>query len=131
MHVVRKLLRLAGLFVLPYQDKMGRSHWITQRITAVALLPLYAWLLFVAFPDASAADHAELFVWMQDPMNATFICLTIVFSLHHMVLGLEVIVEDYIATPALNKLTLLCIRWGTFLFQLGVLAAVVRIMRQS
>ena len=127
----RKIVRLAGFFVLPYRDRTGKNHWLAQRVTAVAMLPLYAWLLLVAFPNASTAQHAELTAWMQDPVNATLIYLTIVFSLYHMVLGIESIIEDYIATPALNKIALLGVRWGTFLFQLLVLAAVFHILWQA
>ncbi len=126
--MVRTIIRLAGFFVLPYRDRTGQGHWLTQRITAIALLPLYAWLLLVALPSVSTAQHAELLRWMQDPVNATLICLTLVFSLHHMALGVETIIEDYIATPSLNALTLLGVRWGSFLFMLIVLAAMFRIL---
>ncbi len=130
MRIVRRTVRLAGFFVLPYRDKTGRGHWLTQRLTAVALLPLYAWLLLIAFPEASAARYAELLVWVQNPVNAALIYLTIVFSLHHMAFGLGTIIEDYIANPALNALALFCVRWGSFLFMLIVLAAVFRILWQ-
>ncbi len=131
MRIVRRTVRLAGFFVLPYRDWTGRGHWLIQRITAVALLPLYVWLLLVAFPNASTAHHAELLLWMHNPVNAVLLYLTIVFSLHHMALGLRTIVEDYIATPSLNALALFCVHWGSFLLMVTALAAVFRILLQS
>ena len=129
--MLRKIIRFAGFFVLPYRDRTGYKHWINQRLTAIAMLPLYAWLLLTALPAASVAQYAELLLWMQNPANALLLYFTIVFSLHHMVLGLETMIQDYIATPALNALALFFVSWGTFLFMLAVLAAMFRILWQS
>ena len=129
--IVRRTVRLTGFFVLPYKDRTGRGHWLVQRLSAVALLPLYAWMLIVGLPEASTAQYAELLAWMQNPVNAVLLYFTIVLSLHHMVLGLRAIVEDYIATPSLNAIALFCLHWGSFFFMLVVLAAVFRILWQS
>ncbi len=121
------MLRSSLHLFIPHNDKSGRSHWITQRFSAIILLPLYAWLLLVALPMASTAGYEELLLWMGKPMNSILIVLMIFFSMRHMAFGLEVIIDDYIADPLYNRVALLAMRWSTLLLAVSVLGASVKI----
>ena len=121
------MLRFLLHLFIPHNDKSGRAHWVAQRLSAVLLLPLYAWLLLVAMPKASTAGYTELLHWMGLPWNAIFIVLTIFFSMRHMAFGLEVIIDDYIANPLYNRLALLAMRWSTLLLAVSVLGASIKI----
>ncbi len=75
--------------------KSGYKHWWMQRVTALALIPLSVWLLF-HLPNIFTASYAEAQLWMSDPWNAVTLLLFLWAAFYHALLGLEVIIEDYV-----------------------------------
>ena len=76
--------------------KEGVHHWWLQRLTAVALVPLLIW--FVAGIAAHAgASHAEVAAWLGPPLVAAAMVLLIVAGFWHAALGVQVVIEDYVA----------------------------------
>ena len=79
--------------------KHGLGHWITQRVTALALLPLTIWFVtIIALMKDSSYDSALSLV--SNPFNATFLILLIISIFWHAQLGLQVVIEDYISNKA-------------------------------
>ena len=80
--------------------KEGTGHFWTQRVTAIALLPLT--LLFI-FPFASAlgTDFEAARAVYASPFNAIVAILFIGTAFYHLQLGLQVVIEDYIHDHAL------------------------------
>ncbi|MDP6390823.1 MAG: succinate dehydrogenase, hydrophobic membrane anchor protein [Alphaproteobacteria bacterium] len=87
--------------------KSGLHHWWMERITAVALIPLTLWFV-VALVGLTGADHATAVAWLQTPLNAILMLLLIVATFHHMQLGLQVMIEDYIHAEGL-KITMVIV----------------------
>jgi len=85
--------------------KHGAGHWLSERVTAIALVPLVVWAVYGVL-RLSAGDYGFAVHWIQDPLNATLTVLTLVISFWHMHAGLRVVVEDYIH-KALSKSVLL------------------------
>jgi succinate dehydrogenase / fumarate reductase membrane anchor subunit len=85
--------------------KHGAGHWLTERITSIALAPLCIWAVFAAFRLATL-DFAGAVLWVQQPLNAVLLVLLFAVGFLHMHAGMRVIVEDYIHTT-LNKSVLL------------------------
>lgn len=85
--------------------KHGAGHWLSERVTAIALVPLVIWAVYGVL-RLSAGDYGFAVRWIQDPLNATLTVLTLAISFWHMHAGLRVIVEDYIH-KALSKSVLL------------------------
>lgn len=75
--------------------KHGVGHWISQRVSAIALVPLTLWAVFGVLRLA-AGDYGAAVAWISDPLNATLMVLLIVISFWHMRLGMQVVIEDYI-----------------------------------
>lgn len=75
--------------------KSGLHHWIAQRITAVALIPLGLWFVYT-FIILATAPYDEAYLWLVSPWTATVSILFIIFMFYHGYLGMRVIVEDYI-----------------------------------
>ena len=75
--------------------KSGLPHWILQRITAIALIPLGIWFVgaFILF---LTAPFDVTLTWFSSPWAAALSILFIVVSFYHGCLGLQVIWEDYI-----------------------------------
>lgn len=106
--------------------KDGTSHWWMQRVSSVLLAPLSIWFLLCALP-LLGADYADARVWLAQPLNA-FLVLALVFALvYHALLGVQVVVEDYIHTRWLEVAVLTSVRLLAFLAALATSLAVVRI----
>jgi succinate dehydrogenase / fumarate reductase membrane anchor subunit len=75
--------------------KHGVGHWISERVGAIALVPLTLWAVFGVLRLA-AGDYDFAVVWLRDPLNAVLMVLTIAISFWHMHSGMRVIIEDYI-----------------------------------
>ena len=73
----------------------GSHHWLLERITSVALVPLTLWFI-VAAVSLSGASYEEVRAWLAKPLNTTAMLLLIVSTFWHAQLGVQVIIEDYV-----------------------------------
>ena len=83
----------------------GVTHWISERVGAVALVPLTLWGVFAVLRLA-AGDYDFAVHWIAQPLNAVLMVLLLGISFWHMASGLRVVIEDYIHVT-LNKSALL------------------------
>ena len=85
--------------------KHGAAHWIAERVSAVALVPLVLWAVFGVIRLA-AGDYGVAVDWISQPLNAVLLVLLVAVAFWHMATGVRVIIEDYIH-KMLTKTTLL------------------------
>jgi succinate dehydrogenase / fumarate reductase membrane anchor subunit len=85
--------------------RTGTSHFWQQRVTAVALVPLSIWFVGSALAYVGA-EQGAVAAFFAEPAEAILMFLFIVASVHHMSLGLQVIIEDYVHKEG-AKVTLL------------------------
>ena len=83
----------------------GVGHWISERVGALALVPLTLWAVFGVLRLA-AGDYGAAVAWVSQPLNAVLMVLTLAISFWHMQSGLRVVIEDYIHIT-INKSILL------------------------
>lgn len=76
-------------------------HWRFQRLTAVALVPLSAWLL-VLLDKALHAPYADTAAWLTTPLNGLAILAWTTAVIYHAALGVQVVIEDYVSDIALR-----------------------------
>ena len=105
--------------------KHGVHHFIVQRVTALALVLLGAWFIWLVL-KALHLDYAGAHALIAQPFNAVLMLAFVVAAFWHAQLGLQVVVEDYMHTPGLALLTQIAIR---FLCFLGAVAAVLAVLR--
>lgn len=77
----------------------GTGHWLAQRASALALVPLTLWFVAALANDA-ATDLASLSAWLTSPINAILMILLLIAAFHHAALGLRVMAEDYVHSRA-------------------------------
>jgi succinate dehydrogenase / fumarate reductase, membrane anchor subunit len=75
--------------------KSGLHHWMAQRITAVALIPLGIWFVG-AFIVLSTAPFEVAYSWLSSPWAVTLAIFFMLVLFYHGYLGIQVILEDYI-----------------------------------
>lgn len=75
----------------------GTEHFISQRVTAIALVPLAIWFLVSAL-SLIGAERNDAVAFLAQPVNAVLMALFIVAALMHMALGLQMVIEDYVTS---------------------------------
>ena len=105
--------------------KEGTSHWWMQRVTAVALIPLSFWLII--FLDLSLnAPYQETLAWLTSPVNTVCVVAWILAVFYHAALGLQVVIEDYIAAEGVKIVAVWAVNLSFLLLALAALIAVFR-----
>lgn len=102
----------------------GVPHWWLQRVTAVALIPLSIWFLFL-LGGLVHATYPEVLASIAQPVHALFLIVLSVCLFWHGALGLQVIIEDYVHTRWLELTLQIALRFGALL---GALACVLAVL---
>ncbi len=107
--------------------KHGVGHWITQRATAIALVPLV--LFFLATMIAMAgAPYEVVRDYLGQPLIALGYALLVIVGLWHMRLGLAEVVADYIQSEGMKMTLLVLINFFAFGAGAACLMAILRLM---
>jgi succinate dehydrogenase / fumarate reductase, membrane anchor subunit len=102
--------------------KEGVRHWWAQRVTAIALVPLSLWFVagIVFLIDV---DRATAIQWLGSPVTLGLMSLFLIALVYHAVLGLQVVIEDYIHSHAVKLTLLVLIQFAGFaLAAAGIIA---------
>jgi succinate dehydrogenase / fumarate reductase, membrane anchor subunit len=75
--------------------KSGVHHWYAERVTAIALVPLTLWFVF-SMIRLAGAHQEEVVVWVSRPWNSALLLALIAMTFHHIALGVQVVLEDYV-----------------------------------
>jgi succinate dehydrogenase / fumarate reductase membrane anchor subunit len=87
----------------------GGEHWLTERVTSVALLFLGTWLI-ASLLLLPSLDQRTLLEWLHAPSGAVPMALLVIAAFKHGLDGMKVVVDDYVHQEgnrfALNTLLL-------------------------
>ena len=88
-------------------SKSGVEHWWVERLTAIALIPLTVWFVVSVLVLLGAEQHTVV-AWAARPVNTVLLLALVIMTFHHMQLGLQVVIDDYVkashlAVTLLNK----------------------------
>ena len=101
--------------------KEGPGHWWSQRISAVALVVLGLWFA-VSLLRFESFDYADALRWAAEPVNAVLLALTLATMIYHSMLGLQVVIEDYV-DGGLRIVTVVAVNFVHYLIAgLGIFA---------
>ena len=84
------------------------TKWVFQRLTAVILIPLTFWFVYQCIL-LSNYEYEQIRAFFFSKLNASLYFIFIIAMLYHAKLGNETIVEDYITSHSLKKITKLSI----------------------
>lgn len=85
--------------------RSGTDHFIAQRLTAIASLPLLAFAVVVVV-SLAGDPHAEVVAVLSRPWIAVLLLAAVIAVAWHMKLGVQIVIEDYVHGEGW-KLTLL------------------------
>tara|TARA_B100001093_G_scaffold170271_1_gene163071 strand:- start:478 stop:861 length:384 start_codon:yes stop_codon:yes gene_type:complete len=105
--------------------KEGVHHWWMQRLTAIALIPLTLWFI-ISIATLNNASYTETVNWLSIPLVSIFMILLVSATLYHALLGVQVVVEDYIHQEGFKFLLLIGLK---FIFLVLGVAAIFSLLK--
>ena len=103
--------------------KSGSHHWLLQRVTAIILALCSIWLIY--FTLSNKSSDLSIIMWeLKKPFNVVALLITVIISLYHAMIGVQVVIEDYIRCNKLLNTLIIVVK----LFCLVTIAAFVTAM---
>ena len=85
--------------------KEGTGHFVRQRLTALANVPLILAFIFILI-SVQGESHDRVVETLSSPLVAVIMLGVILSAIIHMRIGMQVIIEDYIHGEGLKILCL-------------------------
>ncbi|MDE2234628.1 MAG: succinate dehydrogenase, hydrophobic membrane anchor protein [Gammaproteobacteria bacterium] len=106
--------------------RCGTDHWLAQRISALALIPLVLWFT-ASMMFYMRADYVSVLNWLHSPINAVLLVLMLTALFYHAYLGLQMVLEDYIHNEWVKVSALLSVRFACISLAAAGIFSVLRI----
>jgi succinate dehydrogenase / fumarate reductase membrane anchor subunit len=91
----------------------GGRHWWEERLSSVACLLLYVWLL-VSLLTLPELGHRSVTEWLRSPLAAVPMLLLVLATFWHLHMGLKVVIEDYVHDEGNKFLALLLLAFAAW-----------------
>ena len=110
-------------------NTLGSKHWKYQRYSALVLVPMMLWLFvrIILRPELSYVDAKE---WLTLPTSSLLLVLTIGVLWFHAAIGIQVVLEDYVASHHLQKQLVSLVRWIAVLMTASSVFAIIFVWTQ-
>jgi len=79
----------------------GGEHWLTERVTSIALLLLGSWFI-ASLLLLPGLDPHTLSEWLKAPSGAIPMALLVIVGFKHALDGMKVFIDDYVHEPGSN-----------------------------
>lgn len=106
--------------------RAGFALWWTQRVTAVALVPLTLWFIS-AIIGLESASRSDVVGWLHSPLALALMLSLIVATFWHMAIGLGEVIADYVHGEGTKLAALLAVRGLSVLLALLCAIAALRL----
>lgn len=106
--------------------KTGTQHFISQRVSAIALLFLGTWFAF-SLASQAGGDYDQISQWLSSPFNALAMVLFLATAFYHATLGIQVVLEDYVASHGKRLIALLIVKYALIVLGAGSILSVLKI----
>ena len=105
-------------------NNLGSKHWKYQRYSALVLAPIILWLL-VSVIFRPELSYAEVKQWLSLPTSFLLLSLAISVLCFHAVIGIQVVLEDYVSNGRLQKQLVNLVRGGAILITVCSVGAIL------
>ena len=106
--------------------KSGLHHWWHQRVSAVAMVGLVSWMV-VLLLSLVEADYQTALNMLAHPVNATVVVLFVAVGLWHASLGLQVVLEDYVANEGVRLIAILAVKMAASVTAILAILSVLKV----
>lgn len=104
----------------------GVGHFLIQRLTALALIPLAIWAVVLVL-GLLHGDYATARATVAQPLDCLLLILFVIAMFWHAQLGLQVIIEDYVHTYWLAMTLQVLVKFACFMAAVAGVLALLRI----
>jgi succinate dehydrogenase / fumarate reductase membrane anchor subunit len=104
----------------------GAAHWYAQRVTAVALVLLGLWFV-ISLATLGGGSHERIVGWLATPIASALTVLLVLTAAYHALLGLQVVIEDYVADKGTRVAVMLVVKFALAVAAVIGVLAVLRI----
>ena len=104
--------------------KEGVSHWWMQRLTALALVPLSLWFV-ASLVFLTDTDYATAKLWLKSPVTLGLMALFIAALFYHAVLGVQVVIEDYVSRHGLRTASIVLVQFAGFVLAVAAIVSLL------
>ncbi|MBL6936331.1 MAG: succinate dehydrogenase, hydrophobic membrane anchor protein [Alphaproteobacteria bacterium] len=87
----------------------GVSHFWRERVSGAALIPLGIWFA-VSILGLAGGHYVSVLTFFSRPLNGILMAAFVVISLYHLVLGLQMVIDDYVHSPGGKVVLMLAAR---------------------
>lgn len=122
MNLISPLNRVLGLGAA----KGGTEHWWVQRLTAIALVPLGLWF-GVLLARVDLLSHDAVVASVQQPLTGVLLVLTVLTMVYHSYLGVQVVIEDYVAAKGAKTAMLVLSAFGHVFLGVAALFSILKV----
>lgn len=106
----------------------GTHHWIHQKITALANIPLTLWAVWSAMTlAATGASYDVVRAFFAQPANAILMLIFLLSVFYHAALGLQVVIEDYVHCEKSKMLYLIVMKLVVFALAVASVFSVLKL----
>ena len=106
--------------------KTGVHHWWHQRLTAIALAPLLIWIVF-CLAMLGQTDYQTAVAWVSNPIVTVLLLALVPTLFYHSILGIQVVLEDYISHKGWRLVLLTLSSLGNILLAIVAIFAILKI----
>ena len=106
--------------------RSGLHHWWHQRVSAVAMVGLVSWMVVLLF-SLVEADYQTALNMLAHPVNATVVVLFVAVGLWHASLGLQVVLEDYVANEGVRLIAILAVKMAASVTAILAILSVLKV----
>jgi len=106
----------------------GSHHWWHQRFTAL-LIALMTFWVFYFFSELSVGPISQVLDCLQNPLNAIMLVMFLTTSMYHGVLGIQVVIEDYVHCRLLRLTLVLTTQICAIFTAVAFIVTILYVMR--
>ncbi|MCX4084450.1 succinate dehydrogenase, hydrophobic membrane anchor protein [Rickettsia hoogstraalii] len=89
--------------------KSGSHHWLLQRVTGIILALCSIWLIYFTLTNKN--NDINIIMWeLKKPFNVVALLITVAISLYHAMLGMRVVIEDYVSCHKLRNILIIIVQ---------------------
>jgi len=106
----------------------GTHHWWMQRLTAIIMIPLVFWLVYFIY-SVSGQDAEQVMQTLHKPYNLVCAMLFLMVGLYHGLLGMQVVIEDYVSSLPARYFLIISIKIFTLITVLSGTVALFMLIK--